>query len=283
MRFLSPNKPAGFTLVELLIVIPVVMMVLTVFIGALITMSSEVAKTQGENKLTYDTQSALDTIERDVRLSANFLAVNEIAVSSPLSYANSAVAVNDFKNNGTNGEMLILRTLATDRNPLNPARELIYLDTGGGCGTNQKIIANYYYTNVIYFTKTEGTNKSLWKRTLLPTLASGTSTCGTPWQRPSCSPTATKGATCKVDDVKLLDNVSNFSIDYRYNASDATAVSDAKSTAVSETNRTILLRSISAVQVNITAARTVGGKDISHSGTILTTRLNIPYESSTGP
>lgn len=283
MPFSSPNKPVGFTLVELLIVIPIVMMALTVFIGALIAMASEVAKTQGENKLTFDTQSALDMIERDVRLSANFLAGNEFAVSSPLGYAGGAGAINDFKNNGTNGEMLILRTLATDRNPLDPARELIYINTGSGCGANQKVVANYYYTTVIYFTKTDGTNKSLWRRILLPTLATGTSTCGTPWQRSSCSPTATKGAACKIDDTLLIDNVSEFSIDYRYNASDTSAVADAKSTAISDANRTILLRSISAVQVNITAARTIGGKPVTNSGTVLTSRLNIPYETSTGP
>ena len=270
----SQNRPQnGFTLVELLVVVPVVMATITIFVGTLISMSADVVKTRVENTATYETQNALDYIERDIRLSANFLAGNEFSVSSPLGYTDSSGTANSFTNNGTNGEMLILRGLATDRNPLDPARELIYKDEAG-CTATQKVVANYYYINIIYFVK----NNTLWRRTLLPTGA----TCGTPWQKPSCNPAVAKSTTCIVDDVKLTDNVATFTIDYLYNASDASSVASAKDASISITGsggRNEILRSVSSVRVTIGVQRTAGGKSVTHSGQILTTRLNIPYEA----
>lgn len=238
-------------------------------------MSTDVMKTEADNKMVYNVQDALNTIERDVRLSANFLAGNEFAVAAPLGYSNGTGAINSFTNNGSNGEMLILRAVTTDRNPLDPNRLIIYKDELG-CTEAQKIASNFYYVNIIYFTKTNSDgSKTLWRRTLAP----DATTCGTPWQKSSCDSTVTKGTACKVNDVRIVDNIDSFTVDYLYNASDAAAVGDAKSTSITVSNRNTILRSVSSVRVAIATKQTVGAQEVNHTGRILSTRMNIPYET----
>lgn len=275
MLFLPQNKYSGFTLIEVMIITPIVLITIAVFVSALIAMSSEVAKTQVDNNMVYNVQDALNTVERDARLSANFLAGNEFAVPAPLGYSDGSGAINSFTNNGTNGEMLILRGISTDRNPLNPSRQLIY-KSANGCAEEQKIVSNFYHINIIYFLKNDGAGgKSLWRRVLAPSVA----TCSTPWQKSSCNPTVSKSTTCFVDDMRMVDNVESFTVDYYYSAADSTPVADAKSTAIAVADRNVTLRTISSVKVTIATKRSVAGKEVSHSGAIVTSRMNIPYEA----
>ena len=66
----------GFTLVELLVITPVVILVIGGFVGAIIAMTGNVLSTRSANRLVYNIQDALDRIEADVRQSNGFLTTN---------------------------------------------------------------------------------------------------------------------------------------------------------------------------------------------------------------
>ncbi len=75
----TPSTPAkqpinaGFTLVEMLVVAPLVILLVGVIIGFITTITGDALTTNRRGAITYSAQQALDIIERDIRLSSNFL------------------------------------------------------------------------------------------------------------------------------------------------------------------------------------------------------------------
>ncbi|HTJ72970.1 MAG TPA: type II secretion system protein, partial [Verrucomicrobiae bacterium] len=77
MHFLLTNKrrqkTSGFTLIEMLIIAPIVIIALSGFIALMISVVGKVLLTRDQSALSYDTQNALNRIEEDTRISAKFL------------------------------------------------------------------------------------------------------------------------------------------------------------------------------------------------------------------
>jgi hypothetical protein len=274
----TPHQSHGFTLVEVLIIAPIVILAIGTFVAAMVNMTGDVLRTREENSIVYNTQDALNTIEQDIVMSGAFLAGNEIAAPSPQGINNSTGAVNSFTNVGSNGTMLILRSLTTDKNPLDGARQPIYTDQPNGCA--QKTSNKLFTDNVIYFVK----SGTLWRRTILQQ-GNGTPTlCNTPWQQPSCAVGIAKGTACKINDTKLLDNVTAFTISYKSNPNDSdtnslnTAATDTTAT-VDTRNQTLL--TATAAKVTLTSGKTVAGQAISHTGYLQASKINITQDAPT--
>lgn len=98
MPHTSRCKP-GFSLVELVVVAPMVILLIGAVIAATIQISMSSLRSYARSQLQYDILSALDAIEQDVSLSTN------ISDSSSTS--------------------IYLDSLATNVNPLNPDRKLV--------------------------------------------------------------------------------------------------------------------------------------------------------------
>lgn len=206
MRFMSSVKnhqaSVGFTLVEILVIAPIVVLIIGIFVSLMVVMTGEVIGTRAQNTLVYNTQSVLDQIEQDVKASSEFLAGNDFALQSPQGYADGAGLIfSDFENvDATKGTMLVLRSFTTDKNPLDNTRQLIYTNQPAGNCTADTLASNQpFVQNVIYFIK----NNTLWRRTLIQQGTGTPTLCGTPWQLPSCQPGVTRGSYCKADDKRI--------------------------------------------------------------------------------
>ena len=89
----------GFTLVEMLVVIPMVILLITGMIVAVVNLSGAAMRSSGKIQLQNEVLRALDQIEQDVRLSIDFEGMTTTQIS--------------------------LRNLATDGNPMSAERKLI--------------------------------------------------------------------------------------------------------------------------------------------------------------
>ena len=62
------RQERGFTVVEMLVVIPIIVVVVGVLVAALVGLLSSIVISNQRGSLTYTMEDALDQIEQDVRL-----------------------------------------------------------------------------------------------------------------------------------------------------------------------------------------------------------------------
>jgi hypothetical protein len=273
----------GFTVVELLVVAPIVILAIGAFLALIIAMTGDVIASRASNLLTYDVQDALNRIETDTKLSTGFLATNSVELEAGThegqgyndaleSFYNS----NDPGAGDPKGDMLILNMLATTDNPTTTSSGLIYLvDTPNSCSSNNLADNTPLTYNVVYFIK----NDTLWRRTIMPgDYASSTYACSTPWQQPSCAPGVSQ-PICTTEDIKLVEGVTtdNFIVEYFTRESDA--VSNAIATDTYGTDnidaRSNALASSTTLNVVILAQQTAAGQDIEQVASIRASRLDV--------
>ena len=273
----TQSRGQGFTIVEMIIIAPIVILAIGAFISVIVGMTGEVLSTRGANVLAYEVQDTLNRIEEDVKLSTTFLAANSVTIPSPQGFNNTAVS--GFANVGSNSTMLILNTVTTTENPLSLTSGLVYLTNLPNACASADVIQNTPMTmNVIYFLK----DSTLWRRSVLPSnyLTAG---CVDPWQQPSCAPGIT-GTYCRTQDIRLIDGVdaSSLTVQYFNAANGLTENTVASGSGETVANRSVALQSATTVGVTLNVTKTAAGREIAQSGTIRATKLDI-YASSTAP
>lgn len=268
-RMLHLNTNRGFTIIEMLVVAPIVILFIGAFIAAIVGMTGEVLTTRSANKLTYDIQDALNRIEQDVNSSAAFLSKNNISITPPQGYNNDNT---NFKNvDSTNGNMLILNVYATTKNPQDVTSQVIYTKNQPNTCASPNIASNPpVMLNIVYFVK----NNALYRRVLAPSFYD-TVGCSVPWQTPSCARNVT-GSLCKGVDVSLVSGIASFDdfkIDYYPSQSSTAPNATAVDTSSTNPVRQTALQSTNSIKVTINATSTIAGRTFSQSGTI---RANSP-------
>lgn len=271
---LKNKKNSAFTLVEVMVVSPIIILIIGVFVSTIVNMTGEVLSSRSSNKQVYDIQDALDRIEKDIKLSESFLATNSITpLQSPQGYDNET---GNFQNaSSSNGNSIILKTNATTKNPNLINSGVVYLNNSpNACSSSRELLAqnSKMSINIIYFVK----NKTLWRRVIMP---SNYETAGcdintlstvTPWQQPSCDPTRTD-SICKSKDVKLvegIDSVNDFNIDYYNNPDSTTENSVASDNSQSEIIRGTSLSSVNTAVITIKSSIVTAGRNSIQAGTI---------------
>jgi Tfp pilus assembly protein PilE len=273
MKFVRRPSQGGFTLIEILVIAPIVILAIGAFLTVIISMTGEVLASRGANTLTYNIQDAMNRIEQDVKLSSAFLAQNDIALNATEQQGYNNDATN-FTNHaaGTSGTTLILKMVATHGNPLDTGSSIVYLDNQPNACASADVANNVPLTmNVVYFVK----NNTLWRRTIMPSaIPSSPVTCSTVWQQASCAQGYTPGNLCKTNDVKLVEGVSasGFSLQYFTSAS-GTTPNSAASTGSTVSDRNTALSSTPTVAVSISASQSVAGRTIERSATLRAIRL----------
>ncbi len=280
------KKSSGFTLIEMLVIAPIVILAIGAFIAVIVNLTGEVMSSRGSNVLTYDVQDALNRIEADTKLSTSSLAVNSINIASTSQgyVADGAATPGGSTVNFTNIDKtasggspasLILNALVTNGNPLSPNTMTVFLaNKPNDCSDPTAYAKNTPMTmNIVYYIA----NNTLWRRVIMPQdYANAANRCGSaPWQQPSCMPGYTV-PFCATNDQKLIEGVSpsDFSVQYANTASSSSVVTAATDPSTSDANRNAALQSTSTVLVSITARRTIAGRDITSAGSVRVTRLD---------
>jgi len=264
-KFKSRNR--GFTVVEVMVVAPILMLVIGVFLGVITELVSQSVVSRAQSQAVYDVQDALSRIEQDVKASSGFLSTNSMGPSNNLSSSIlSPQGLNDDTTAFTGGSsVLILKMVATTTNLNDSSVRPIYSNGTFSCTDVNVIYNTTMIYNVVYFVK----NGSLWRRTMMPSGYNGT-WCATPYQQPSCS-VGIVNANCVTEDSEILKNLDTsttpFALNYYINANNFSAL------AITAGNASTL----NTVQVTLITKTTIAGKNINKSATLRVS--NIGYSS----
>lgn len=253
MQCSKAQRTSGFTIVEMLVVAPMIIIIIGVLIAAMVALTSSVVVSNTEGSATYDIQSALDQIEQDVRLATSV----------------GTLADDDMTLVPMTSPLLILGQYATDRNPTDPARELIYTSTSSNpCNTTSTLNGKLWKSNppvkisIIYHI----VNGTLWRRTIVPVGATFSSSspaannvCGQMWQQSTCLVKNRLLWPCSAanTDTRVLTNVASDGFVIRYFNSIASTSGSSNPSA-----------NTSAVKVTLKTAATAAGQDVTATGSM---------------
>ena len=270
----------GFTLVEMLVVAPIVILFIGAFITVIVNLTGETLSSQASNNLAYNVQDALNRIEEDAQFSTAFLAINDIPSSSTKQGYNDLADTGstvDFTNvivSGGSPASLVIKRSATNTNQTG----LVFLaNSPNSCADPNVYSGNTPMSlNVVYFIDASNV---LWRRTIMTTdFDSPSIRCGSaPLQQPTCGVgyNAALRTNCKTNDVKLVEGVTqaSFSFNYYANASATSPNASAVDAGLSTTSRNSVLATLKTLEVTLSATDTVAGRTITQSGTVRATRL----------
>lgn len=195
MRLLNKQ---GFTLVEILIVSPVVMLTIIIIMSFLFNQYGQLTQQGSQINLNVESQNITFSMQDDIFYANAF-------TSSLNGNLLDSYQPGGGWNYNTTPETLIISTPALTGNRRADDRQPVYIDTVG-CDPSVIQENSALYNNIIYFV--EGTR--LYKRTVTapPTMA----TCGTSFQEQSC-PAANATATCPADNL-MTDKLDTFNVTY---------------------------------------------------------------------
>lgn len=255
---LTNKLQKGFTLVEILIIAPIVIIVISGFVALMITIVGDVLTSRDQANMSYEIQDGLDRIEQDIRLTTQFLVTSGTQVAPQGSDSNFTGTAAFTSTNS-----LVMGGLATDKNPVDTTRKLIfYAKQPNDCGS-QEVYNRVFQTKIIYFIK----SGSLWRRTVLPdyntsATVNDNTVCAAPWQQNSCSPGYSLATRCQTNDIEVTKNVKAFTVKYLSAAGSSTDLGAAQAL------------SANAIEVQIDGEKTTAGRKIATSGTVRGTKLN---------
>lgn len=258
MQHIRRHSQAGFTLVEMLVVAPIVILVIGGLIAAIVAMTGDVLANRNANLLAYDIQDALDRIESDVRLSGGFLSTNNFAPQSKQGLNNTTTKF-------TSPNALILNSYATTANPADSTRNIVHKQGINACDPSSEMLNDPLMFNIVYFVDSGNT---LWRRIVMPKDYFDTTSkvCSKPWQLPSCSLIDNSDKYCQSQDSKLVDGVTNFELKYyglpNYDVDNPANINYASA----------------QVQVSITAKGSAAGREYTQSGTTRAVSVNNNFE-----
>lgn len=210
----------GFTIVELMIAMPLISLIVVVFIDLLFTAMIASSQNKTQLELNAESQTALSTLERDVRYSSSFLT----GLYSPLNDPNAPSG--GWKIAGTptdsNRRVLMLKSLATTDNPLSLNRQPVYIDGSISnpyadadpqlnCSSAPSTGSLHLNPQLPFVTIYFLNGNDLYRRILTDT---STKLCGgaSQYQQTSCP---TGGPTpCTVKDELVTSDVQEFAVDY---------------------------------------------------------------------
>lgn len=260
------DRSAGFTLIEIGIIVPLLITSLLVVFSALFVLLKSSSIESASLNSVYDAQDALSTIERDATLTSQFLPTTETGIADaykPTTNGSSWQYYGDSLASST--RVLILRSYATVENPQSNTRRPAYINNLG-CGASTLYYNSVMSYNTIYFVK----NKNLYRRIALNP---STSTCETPYQKQTCPSTEDLGgardASCKADDELIATNVSDFSVTYY-----ATPTSTNSLDVYANTANGTLVATAATVKVSITLSRTAYGTPVTYTASTTISKQN---------
>lgn len=245
MQRMSTSKQRGFTLVEVAIVTPVMILTALGIVAILITLVSSTVRPNARSILMQQEEKALDSMESDINNSSGILA------SLPANFSDAASG--DYSTPPSGTTVLRIQTYDQIKNPNdNSGTKVIpaFKDSAACSNVTSLAASNIVPIVVVYYVK----DNTLYRRTLTDTTIPAT--CGIKLAKQSCL------SGCTSTDLALVtaENLSNFSIIYYTGVTNNTVTSDPT-----------LAKS---AKVFITASLEAGGETVEYSSSLRSARLN---------
>lgn len=260
MRRTSTSSQAGFTLVEIAVVAPIVIIAITGILALLINLMGNNLAARAEVAIVHDVNATLTTIEDDVKIASRFLTTIDGDFSDPYG-PNNAGATWNYNGGGEDSRTLIARTYATTLSPRDSRKQPVYLNENG-CTPDTILTNPALTTNTIYFLH----ENNLYRRVLT---RSTSNACAEQFQRQSCPPDiASPNAICQANDTLLLRDVSAFKIAYYSTSSSTTPLNVYGS---SDPN---VLAPAATVEITIEIDRRLSGQPFELTRSLRATKLN---------
>lgn len=240
-------RNTGFTLVEVLIVAPFMMLtillILVFMFNAFLDMNTKSAKLELES----NAQIALFTIRDDIMFTNYFVGTVQPDANDP-NKSGGWNAIND--------DALILSEVSYTANRQSPSRELVYQkDNPSPCNALDDGLNPYSTNTLIYFVE----NETLYMRTIIPDQANN---CASTYRKQTC-PASVATPSCPADSV-LAHGVKDFSITYYSRFVDDSLVPVDPATLV---DPDAFIR-VSRADISLTLERTVNGEPISSTANV---------------
>lgn len=204
------SKQQGFTLLEILIMSPIVMLTIVIIISYLFSQYGQLIQQGSQLNLNVEAQNITFSMQDDLFFAnAYSSAINTNLVDSNQPTGGWKAA--------TTPQTLIVSVPAETANHRSANRQPVYINTVG-CDPTVLTDNSPLYNNVIYFVS--GTN--LYKRYL--TAPSTMNTCGTSFQKQTC-PTGKVTSSCPADRL-LTDKLASFTVTYYDTSNTVTTTPD---------------------------------------------------------
>lgn len=197
----------GFTLVELIVMAPVLMLTIILTMSYLFGQYGQLTQQSAEVNLRVEAQSISFSMQDDIFFATNFASSKNSNLED--SYAPSGGWTHD-----TTPQTLIVSTAALTTNSKDEARQPVYIDTLGCTPDDVKQQNSELLNNIIYFVDGE----KLYKRTL--SAPASMATCGTSYEKQTC-PAANATSSCPAD-IMLTDKLNSFQVTYYDNNNNVT-------------------------------------------------------------
>lgn len=237
---------SGFTILEVVIITPILMVTVIGLLSFLFTMYSSFIQKNEVASMQVAAQAVVFNMQEDMLNTTAFSSTT----NSNASDSHRPVA---GWQHATDPPTLILSSASYTGPRQDTSRQQVYMRPGGPntCTpfVSQSTMETYpkAYNNIIYYVK----DNTLYKRILTP----NSPTCGTGYQVQSC-PSASANATCPADKVMATD-VSDFDVTYLREDNSTTTVPE-------QANR---------VTITMTFTRTVAAEEVSTSASVTLKRL----------
>lgn len=217
---LRTKSSDGFTLVEVLVIAPIMILTIIVLMSFLFNQYGQLTQEGAQLRLTTDAQLITLTMQDDVFFASAF--ANELNSNLVDPYAPSGGWTYT-----TTPPTIIISAPAMTANHRDPDRQPVYINTEG-CDPDVISQNGVLDNNIIYFA--EGTN--LYRR--IVSAPSTMATCGVSFLKQTC-PTTNATDTCP-EDTLLTDKLSEFSVQYYdYDNTEVTIPEQAQRVKVSVT------------------------------------------------
>lgn len=268
----NTHKSDGFTIIEIGIIVPILIVAVLVLFDALFAMIRATDLEHGKIDLTYDAQSAIANLESDVVLASLFLPSPDATLTTDPYPPTSNGGAWSYLGDSSTSRTLIIQTYSTTNHPLKSDRQPSFIGAPASidCDADHIYLNEVQQYDIIYFVK----NGNLYRRILTDKT---TDLCVGQYQKFSCPSQAdldaqslgARDATCQADDEIIASNVTGFTINY-YDTK--TSTDDLEVYAVDADPA--LVTTASDAEITLTVGKKVSGKDLTQSSTLRMSKLN---------
>lgn len=254
MQRMSISKQRGFTLIEVAVVAPIMILVALSIIAILIILVSSTVQPNARSLIMQQEEKALEVIESDINNSYVYISsTTSSGFLSALPSNFSDGAASDYSSPPSGTTTLALQTFNQIIDSTDSSRTKVlpaFKGTSSCSNTTDLSASNIAPIVVVYYVK----NNTLYRRTLVDT--TNPSTCGTKLAKQSCL------SSCAAEDVALVqvDALSVFSVVYYTGITNDTVTTDPTAAK--------------SAKVTITAASDAGGDSVQYTSSLRAARLN---------